>query len=93
MAWFSITEDDVQAALSGPELAAYRQKAGTASGGDDDKLQTVIDQVTNMIRAHIEDCPENRLGMASASIGDRTSDVHEKGQTRGCPHGKNFQNF
>lgn len=64
MAWSAITASDIEAALSGPELAAYRTKAGASDGSDEDKLASIIAQVTDEIRAHIEDCPENRLGAA-----------------------------
>jgi len=60
--WLPITYTHVEAALSGPELQAYRRVAGDANGEDDDKLAEVIKQVTNEIRSHIEDCAENRLG-------------------------------
>lgn len=62
MSWLAITYTNVEAALSGPELQAYRRVAGNAAGEDDDKLAEVIKQVTNEIRSHIEDCAENRLG-------------------------------
>lgn len=62
MAWLPITYLHVEAALSGPELQAYRRVAGNAAGEDDDKLAEVIKQVTNEARSHIEDCAENKLG-------------------------------
>ena len=64
MSWSAITGSDVESALSGPELEAYRRVAGTSAGANDDKLAAVIAQVTDEIRSHIEDCPENRLGAA-----------------------------
>ena len=64
MAWQALVAADVEAALSGPELEAYRRKAGDSYGDDDDKLAAIIAQVTDEIRSHVEDCPENQLGAA-----------------------------
>jgi len=64
MSWTALTSGDIESALSGPELEAYRRKAGAADGRDDDKLASTIAQVTDEIRSHIEDCPENKIGAA-----------------------------
>jgi hypothetical protein len=43
MAWSAITADDLETVLTGPELEAYRRKAGASDGSDDDKLQEIVD--------------------------------------------------
>lgn len=60
--WRAITEDDVEASMAGPELEALRRAAGDSDGADEDKLPSIIATVTDEVRAHIEDCEENRLG-------------------------------
>lgn len=65
MAWREITDADVEGVLAGPELEAYRQRAGDSDGNDDDKLDLLIASVTDECRAYIEDCNENRLGAAN----------------------------
>ena len=64
MAWRAITQADVETVLVGPELDAIRSAAGAADGSEDDKLSAIIATVTDECRAHIEDCPTNRLGAA-----------------------------
>ncbi len=56
--WREITEDDTRSALSAPELSAYRA-AATASGQD--VLAQITAQVVQECRAHIADCPHNKL--------------------------------
>lgn len=62
--WRAITETDVETVLAGPELEAIRSAAGAADGDDADMLPAIIATVTDEVRAHIEDCAENRLGAA-----------------------------
>lgn len=50
--------------MAGPELDAVRRAAGGSDGEDADMLPATIATVTDEVRAHIEDCPENRLGPA-----------------------------
>ena len=60
--WRAITDLDVETVLSGPELEAIRSAAGDAEGDAADMLPAIITTVTDEVRAHIEDCPQNRLG-------------------------------
>jgi len=62
--WRAITDLDVETVLSGPELEAIRSAAGDAEGDAADMLPAIITTVTDEVRAHIEDCPQNRLGPA-----------------------------
>jgi Protein of unknown function (DUF1320) len=62
--WIAITATDVESVMAGPELEAVRRAAGDADGDEADMLPAIITTVTNEIRAHIEDCSENRLGAA-----------------------------
>lgn len=64
MAWSAISATDVEEALSGPELAAVRTRAGASDGSDDDKLAGIIAKVTDQVRGYIEACPKNRVGAA-----------------------------
>lgn len=57
--------------MAGPELEAVRRAAGDAEGADADMLPAIIATVTDEVRAHIEDCPENRLGPAG-TVPERT---------------------
>jgi hypothetical protein len=56
--WRALTEDDILAALSAPETAAY-QTAAIVVGQD--PLAEITAQVVHECRSHIADCPRNTL--------------------------------
>ena len=59
MPWQTITEDDVRARLSGPELAAYKTAALATS--QTDPLPEVISQTVAEVRGYIAACERNTL--------------------------------
>jgi hypothetical protein len=62
MAWITLTEADILAVLSGPELEGYREAAlGDVQA---DPVQPEIENVIEEIRGHIAACTRNVLGPA-----------------------------
>jgi len=62
MAWITITEENLLTAISGDELASYREAALADQQGD--PVAPTIAQVTNLVRGYVGGNPANVLGPA-----------------------------
>lgn len=60
--WITLTEADLQTALTGPELTAAKTAALAAGQGS--VLDDVFAQVTREVRGHVATCERNTLGPA-----------------------------
>ncbi len=64
--WREITEDDVRAAMAGPEDSAYREMLLVS--GQADPLPGIILTVANQVRNAIRSCPKNTLDAAAGTL-------------------------
>lgn len=67
MSWITLTTDDLNRSLAGPEKAALRT---VAVEGADDPLETIIAEVINEVRGYVAGNRANTLG-AGATIPDK----------------------
>ncbi len=60
MAWVTLTENDVERALSGAELAAF--KTAALATGQEDPLPGILASVVREVRGRVAACQRNKLG-------------------------------
>ena len=58
--WITLTESDIQATLSGPELTAL--KTAALAAGQSDPLPDILARVTREVRGYVAGCDKNTLG-------------------------------
>jgi hypothetical protein len=59
VSWRALTEDDIRAAMAGPEDTAYRETL--LATGQSDPLPEIMSQVTAQVRNAIRSCAKNQL--------------------------------
>ena len=59
MAWSELTDSEIKSRLSHAEVEAIEE-----TGGGDDRLPGIIDQVTELVRSRVAACSRNTMGTA-----------------------------
>ena len=60
MAWIALSSTDIETALTGQELTAYREAA--LANGQGDPLPELLDRAVRLVRGYVAACDDNHLG-------------------------------